>query len=42
LKSWFDAGVVAVGLGSKLFLKGAKSEDIEKKVRFCIDTIASF
>jgi 2-dehydro-3-deoxyphosphogluconate aldolase / (4S)-4-hydroxy-2-oxoglutarate aldolase len=39
LKSWFESGVVAVGMGSKLFPKGAKPEEIEEKVRFCIDTI---
>ncbi len=41
IKSWFDAGVVAVGLGSKLFPKGAKPAEIEEKIRFCIDTIKS-
>jgi 2-dehydro-3-deoxyphosphogluconate aldolase/(4S)-4-hydroxy-2-oxoglutarate aldolase len=42
IKSWFEAGVVAVGMGSKLFPKGATPAEIEEKVRFCIETIKSF
>jgi 2-dehydro-3-deoxyphosphogluconate aldolase/(4S)-4-hydroxy-2-oxoglutarate aldolase len=39
LKAWFDAGAVGVGMGSKLFPKGGRAEDVEEKVRFCIQTI---
>jgi len=39
LTAWFNAGVVCVGMGSKLFPKGATADEVSEKVRFCIETI---
>jgi 2-dehydro-3-deoxyphosphogluconate aldolase/(4S)-4-hydroxy-2-oxoglutarate aldolase len=45
LKSWFDAGVTCVGLGSQLFpaeeIKLGKFDEIEKKVKEAFDIIQS-
>lgn len=41
LSAWFNSGVVCVGMGSKLFPKGATAAEVSEKVRFCIDTIKS-
>jgi 2-dehydro-3-deoxyphosphogluconate aldolase/(4S)-4-hydroxy-2-oxoglutarate aldolase len=39
LKSWLDAGVVAVGMGSKLIGKESLPHDITQKVAFCLNSI---
>ena len=39
LTAWFNAGVVCVGMGSKLFPKGATADEVSEKVRFCIEAI---
>ncbi|TAE51658.1 MAG: bifunctional 4-hydroxy-2-oxoglutarate aldolase/2-dehydro-3-deoxy-phosphogluconate aldolase [Bacteroidetes bacterium] len=39
LKAWFAAGAVAVGMGSKLFPKGAQPAEITEKVRACLSLI---
>lgn len=39
LKSWLDAGCMAVGMGSKLIAKSSTTDEISQKVAFCIATI---
>ena len=45
LKSWFDAGVCCVGMGSQLFRKDLVEkgdfEEIQKKIQFTMDLIES-
>ena len=45
LKSWFDAGVCCVGMGSQLFRKDlvekGNFEEIKKKIQFTMDLIES-
>ena len=45
LKTWFDAGVTCVGMGSKLIskdvLKSGNFSEIESKVRESIEIISS-
>ncbi|MDX1909213.1 MAG: bifunctional 4-hydroxy-2-oxoglutarate aldolase/2-dehydro-3-deoxy-phosphogluconate aldolase [Bacteroidia bacterium] len=41
LRTWFEAGAAAVGMGSRLFPKGASPEAISQTVQFVLDTIRS-
>lgn len=42
LKAWFSSGVYCVGMGSKLFPKGATPAEITEKCRSALSAIAGF